>query len=1069
MIHQTTIEACYAVPLSKAVEKLGTPLKKKGAQHTGCCPFHDEKTPSFQVSDSKGVYKCFGCGEGGNNAVNFYMKRLGLQFPEAVERVATDFGIPIEKDDSEQAQKWQAQQEERIQVSDINEKALKVWQQTPVPDNAKRHDNWRMFEMAMAPDAWDTVKTALKDHPVKQLNAIGLLSFSDKKESYYDFFRNRIIFPIRNERGLLIGFGGRAIDPNEKAKYINTKTTPWFKKDRTLYGLNMAMAEIRKRGFAYVVEGYYDVMAMHAAELPNTVAPCGTALTAEHIKLLKRYTDTIVLVMDGDKAGVAAAIKAINLAIEHGMQVQVCILPDKMDPDDMVQKCAPDEVVFNLEANTHDAILWMANRLYNPKDNPNERSSQLKEIAALVAHIEDPFTQQQYVADIKKQLKLPGNAFEKLVNDTNRTNLRKEPENTTEFEQADGKNYTLPKDISVVWSEVRKQVTDYGFFMHKGRIYMSRKGGEDDNGTVRYFFKDVSNFSIRIIQHMQDEKKPMRLVEIHNVHGRKITFDTSTDDFVSEQAFRKMIEGKGNFSWMGKGTDFERLMLKLKEDMGDGRMIHILGWQSEGFFCFNNMVVKQDGSTVEPDKYGQFTIDDTSYYIPSGNELYATNEFKYGPQKLVKFTAPKHDLKTYYEQMKGVHRHHSYTAILFGVATVFSDVIFAQLQSFPLLFLYGPAGTGKDQLIHATQSLFGLPQPALELTGAANTAKGTMRDLAQFRNLPAHWSEFRNGKGLEDMLKGIWDRKGYKRGTIDHAFANEVLPVLSTLIYTGNDYPTNDALIDRMIALELTVNQFDAEADKRYNALKETILHGVSGYIRQLLPLRNKFETGFWKAHKEAVKELKKAFADLQVSSRMVQNAATLLATYNLVHDALPLPFNKKEYLATLHAAYEKQLTKRSTGSATMRFWECVLAAIRDKNNPLRPNFDIRLDGNRLTIQWSAVYQAYQVRCWQLFHERAESRAVLDDDLKKSSAFIEAKSSVRFQDKKTSGWVFDTEKLGENFTEDLIAAMDVYELNQGRGGNGAAQTLEEKMAESRSQKPEKVPADNDKIEDDLPF
>ncbi len=1062
MISRTTIDACYEVKLSDAVQKLGTQLKKHGAQHTGCCPFHNEKTPSFHVNDAKSIYKCFGCGEGGNNAVQFYMARKGLTFPEAVEAVATDFGVPIIKVDNEATRAYAEKQEKTVELAAYNEAALKQWQKHPLPEDAKRHANYADFELAYAPKG-NTITnfTATKVAP-KTLHEIGLLSYSDKKESYYDFWQNRVLFPIRNHRGQLIGFGGRAVDPAEKAKYINTKSTALFDKSNTLYGLHLAKGAMRKENMVYVAEGYYDVMAMHAAGFTNTVAPCGTAITEGHLQQIKRSCTNLTLVMDGDKAGVKAADKGARLAIQNGLNVQVCVLPDGLDPDDMVQQNA-ERAAEVIRQNTTDGILWLATTIYNAADNPAERSNQLKEIAALVVCVDDPFTQQAYVADIKKQLKLPGNAFEKLVQETNRAVLREDPNNTNEFEQADGKNYTLPKGLNVQWSAVRKQVTDYGFFMHKQRIYMSRKGGEDDNGTVRYFFKDVSNFAIRIIQHMQDEKKPMRLVEIHNVHGRKITFDTSTDDFVSEASFKKMIEGKGNFSWMGKGTDFERLMLKLKEDMGDGRMVHILGWQPEGFWCFNNMVVKQDGTTVAPDNYGQFEIDETSYYIPSGNELYATNEFKFGPQKLVKYQEPKKPLKDFYQMMVGVHREYAYSAILFGVATVFSDIIYSQLQSFPMLFLYGPAGTGKDQLIHATQSLFGHPQPALELTGAANTAKGTMRDLAQFRNMPGHWSEFRNGKGLEDMLKGIWDRKGYKRGTIDHAFANEVLPVLCTLIFTGNDYPTNDALIDRFIGLELTVNKFDAEADKRYNELKETILQGVSGYIKQLLPMRAVFERDFWKQHKAAVKELKKHLSSLQCSSRMVQNAATLVATFDLVENALPLPFTKEEYLQHIYNAYEKQLTKRSTGSSITRFWECVLAAIRDKNNPLRPNFDFRLDGKNLTLQWSAVYQAYQVRCWQLFHERAESRAVLDDELKKSSAFTEAKSSVRFSDKKTSGWVFNTEQIGTTFTEDIMAAIEVYELNQGR--SSAADNYEDVKQKAKTE----AATVTDGAVDDLPF
>lgn len=337
MISRTTIEACYSVKLSDAIQKLGTELKKKGTQHTGCCPFHNEKTPSFQVNDAKGIYKCFGCGEGGNNAVQFYMKRNGQTFPEAVEAVANDFGIVIEHDDSEQAAQYAQQKERKQLLADINEQALKCWQKFEVPEDAKRHANWQEFELVYAPNAWDTIKLGLQQHTPAKLHDLGLLSFSDKKESHYDFFRHRVLFPIRDAQGFLIAFGGRAVDDAEKAKYINTKSTELFDKSSTLYGIHMAKNEMRKRDFAYVVEGYYDVMAMHAAGLTNTVAPCGTALTAQHLQQLKKYTNTMVLVMDGDKAGINAAAKAARLAIENSMQVQVCILPDGMDPDDLVQ------------------------------------------------------------------------------------------------------------------------------------------------------------------------------------------------------------------------------------------------------------------------------------------------------------------------------------------------------------------------------------------------------------------------------------------------------------------------------------------------------------------------------------------------------------------------------------------------------------------------------------------------------------------------------------------------------------------------------------------------------------
>ena len=187
MISRTTIDACYDVQLSAAIEKLGTALKKKGTQHTGCCPFHDEKTPSFQVNDAKGVYKCFGCGAGGNNAISFYMAKLGLSYPEAIERVATDFNIVIEKTDSEKDKQYVQQLDRLQQLAAINEQALKVWQKFPLPEDAKRHSNWADFGLVYAPDAWDTIKLALKEHTPAKLFDIGLLSFTRQNISMLCF------------------------------------------------------------------------------------------------------------------------------------------------------------------------------------------------------------------------------------------------------------------------------------------------------------------------------------------------------------------------------------------------------------------------------------------------------------------------------------------------------------------------------------------------------------------------------------------------------------------------------------------------------------------------------------------------------------------------------------------------------------------------------------------------------------------------------------------------------------------------------------------------------------------
>lgn len=1077
MISQQTIEEVLDINLADAVQRAGVQLKKDGTEMVACCPFHTEKSPSFKVNANKGLYKCYGCGEGGNNPISFWMKHKQLSYPEAVRALADAFNISVVEEVTEQTKRAAERADRNRQLADLNERALNIWKPFAAPEGTIRHPNAADFGVVYAPEAFDTVRKAMADVPPKTLFELGLLAHNEEKDIFYDMWRNRLLFPIRRHDGLLLGFGGMAIteEDRKKAKYINTKATDLFDKGKVLFAMDMARASIRNENRAYVTEGYWDVVAMHRASAPNTVASCGTAFTDGHAKLLRKNCSNVTLLFDGDVKGIAAAMKAVPICLAEGLMPSVCIIPNNADPDDLVRQLAAEnpeatelDVRPALEQWTSDGIMWMVAKLYNPKDNPSERADQLRKIAQLLAMLENPFVLETYVADINAMLKLKGSTLKKQVEDAHRSLQREDPNNTNEHDIGNS-NYTLPRGVDISFASVRKDVEEYGFFTYKNRIYMTRKSGEDETGKQKYTFTDVSNFSIRIIQHMMDEKKPARLVQIHNVKGRKYTFDTSTDDFVSEQSFRKMIEGKGNFTWMGKGSDFDRLMIRLKEEMGDGRMISVLGWQPEGFWAYNNRIVALDGSTKQLDEHGQIEIENTSYYMPSGNQLYATNDFKFGVQKKVHYIEPKLPLADFYQKLINVHGEHAYSAILFGIATVFSDVIFDHMQSFPLLFLYGPPGTGKDQLIHATQALFGHPQDALELTSSANTAKGTMRDLAQFRNMAAHWSEYRNGKGLENLLKGIWDRKGYKRGTIEHAFANEVVPVLCSLIFTGNDYPVDDALIDRMLALELTKDKHTEEELRHFNDLKETIKAGISGYMVRILPMRPQFENEFWKRHKEAAKTIKDRLTNLGISSRMVQNAATLLATYRLSAQTLALPFTEEDYLRHLTYAYSKQMAKRSTGSITSRFWECFLAAIRDRNALLRANYDFRLEGNTLTLQWSSVYQAYQVKSKQLFSDTAESRAVMDDALKKSSAFVASKDSVRFSDKKTSGWQFNADQIGVEFTADLINAMEVAELNLRTGGAPHREpTLEEKVQANR--KPAKaLPETEEPKDDDMPF
>lgn len=1061
MIAQETIDKVFAVRISEAVEKRGTKLKAKGGNHWACCPFHSEKSPSFSVSDAKGIYKCFGCGKGGN-VVNFYMEHEKLGYPEAVKLVAQDFNIEVIEDTEEESVERIEERQRLDNLVMLNERALEIWEKNEIPINACRYPNAKDFGVAYALDSWDALKVAMKDVPPKTLNEIGLLGHKEETDHYYDFWNNRLIFPIRDANKRLIGFGGESMapTPEEKkkaGKYINTKGTPLYNKSEVLFGLNEAKDHIRKAGFAYVVEGYWDVIGMHYANAQNTVAPCGTAFGSGQLKVLKRYTDKLVLIMDGDDAGTDAIRKAIPNALLEGFTVQVAIIPDGKDPDDVIQaaRLEADDVNVNVYLSDfkQDGIEWYANHIYDPTSTPAEQSDQLDEIAFLIGLLKDANLQTIYIKLVAKFTQLTATEWKSRVQTANRAIERQNPSNTTAL-NFKGKNYDAPHGIDL--HQYSKDITEYGLFMHNNIIYMQRakKAKDDEEGSETvYYFKPVSNFSIRIIQHMDDRNDPKQLVQICNEHGRKRTFETSTDSFVNEGSFKKMLGRHGNFRWRGVGQDFDRLDAKLKEEMGDGKMLKVLGWQKEGFWAFSNRIIKTDGSTLAVERYGEFEMDGTSFYIPAGNEINVENEEVYGPQKLAIYKESELTLEQYWQLLSEVFGTHSYNGILFAVASTFADVVFKVVKSWPILFLYGPPGTGKDELIRAITGIHGEKQAAVDMTGES-TGKGKIRHTAQFRNMMAHFSEFKLGFKLENMIKALFDRNGYVKATMSYDFTNEEVPVNSTIIMTGNDYPTDGPTISRLISEELVKGSYTVEQTRRFNRMTEIIDKGVSSLLTNIIKHRNMYQKNFRHAVNEEKELLKKAFKTKTMAAedqeRMIQNAAILGATYKLLQDVLPFPFTYEEWKQNIFLGYEKQMSKMLSGSVLTQFWNGVLAAIRDERNPLLINHDYKVSGDELMIHFPSCYAGYAARTKGGL---AESDNKVRDELKRHKAFLKNENSVYYDaNRRSTGLVFRVSDISPDFAENLAQAITVAEINAARRNGHSSMpepSYEEKKAAAK--------------------
>ncbi len=324
------------------------PLKKKGANWMACCPFHKEKTPSFSVSPAKEIFYCFGCHKGGS-VFNFVMEMESVPFPEAIKIVAEKSGVPLPKliDDS----RFEAKRQEADEVIELNKWALEWWEQQLEHGDAESRvareyltkreitdETRKTFHLGYAPDSWESLSIYLRQKGATQIQIerSGLVVKKEEGGSY-DRFRGRLIVPVMDIQGRPIAFGGRTLKADEDAKYINSPETAAYIKGRNLFGLNLTRDEIRKQKFAILVEGFLDLIVPYQFGIRNMVASLGTSLTPEQAKLLGRFARKVVVNYDGDRAGVQAAKRAIEILLAEDLEVKVLVLPDNADPDEFIR------------------------------------------------------------------------------------------------------------------------------------------------------------------------------------------------------------------------------------------------------------------------------------------------------------------------------------------------------------------------------------------------------------------------------------------------------------------------------------------------------------------------------------------------------------------------------------------------------------------------------------------------------------------------------------------------------------------------------------------------------------
>ena len=528
MISQSTIQ--QILNRIDIVEIIGSfvKLKKRGTNYLGLCPFHNEKTPSFTVSPAKEIYKCFGCGKSGNT-IGFLMDLEKYSYVEALKWLAAKYDVPVEETEVSPEQKIKQQAADSLYI--INNFAQKFFSETLFEKEEGQdvglsylhergfHDEIiRKFQLGFDPTSGSAFAAAAisAQYDKDLLLRSGLVVERDQR--LMDNYRGRIIFPVHNQSGKILGFGARVIKSNDRApKYINTPENELYVKSRILYGSYFARMAIDKADECLLVEGYTDVISLHQAGIENVVASGGTSLTPDQLRLIKKYTNNLTILYDGDNAGIKAAMRGLDLALEEGLNVKLALIPDKEDPDSYVNKIGPAAFQHFIRDNKKDFILFQLDiALREAGNDSQQKSAVVNQVADTISRLDKPedFTRRQdYIRQVSQLLKIDEAGMVALVNKFLRERINKQQQRPTEVQDF-SETRGFPEEEETVLSGLifRDDLQEQAFI--RSMIEFGLKAWDGGQTVAEYLFSEFD-------QHDMDEVfDNQKLLDIMNLYRK---------------------------------------------------------------------------------------------------------------------------------------------------------------------------------------------------------------------------------------------------------------------------------------------------------------------------------------------------------------------------------------------------------------------------------------------------------------------------------------------------------------------------------------------------------------------
>ena len=897
-------------------------LKKRGSNYQACCPFHNEKTPSFSINPKSNRFKCFGCGKSGN-VIDFVMEFKKIEFPSACEVIAADHKIIIPKekmnDESEKILKHQQA------LFTVNKMAMEFFKENLFkPENKTALDyclsRWREetikdFNLGFAPDGWELFKAWAKLQGLREEYLIEACLLTESKGKVFDYFRNRIIFPIFNRSGRVVGFTGRDFSGKvDVPKYFNTRETSIFTKGNELYGIHAAYRSIKEKGYVHLVEGNADVLRLHELGKLNTVCSCGTSLTVDQIDRIKHETGSVTIIGDSDQAGKNAVIKSAKMILEKNMFCNVIPLPydeekkEKQDPDSFFTDS--DQFDSYAKEMVRDFIFFLAETRKDKCKNPDLKFRLITELTTLISFL-PASSHQLYIEQLGKLI-----PTKKLWQDGIKAATPLEP-------VVEKKNEGVPP---VLLSHYEK----YGFY-EEGECYIFSGIGGKHRG---------SNFSMDPLFHIRSIINSKRLYKIKNEFGFSQTIELAQKDLISLSNFRLRVESLGNFLFEGTESDLMRLKRWLYEKTLVADEIVQLGWQKQGFWAWTNGIY--NSQFIEIDKNGIVKHEDLNYYLPSSSDIFKQEERLFVSERKYKHTPGSISLNDWSGKLIDVYGDNAMFALCFYFASLFRDYIFRLFKFFPILNIFGPKGTGKTELAVSIMQFFGPQDKGPSITNSTRPALGD--HMAGHVNGIQHIDEFKNEIEPEkiEWLKDIFGGVGRNRMNMEKDKKKEVTAVDVALMLTGQHIPNADiALYSRLVFLSYSKDEFTDAEKSVFLKLKTVEQLGLTHITHELLSLRKDFLKNFLDSYDQVQQDLAGDMKE-EVMDRIFRNWLVIIASFHALQHLISVPWTYKELINKAAKLIINQNSETKRTNELAKFWTMIEFLVND--GELKEEVDFKIE-----------------------------------------------------------------------------------------------------------------------------